>query len=376
MLRKDIKQNHIVQTSLLFIIILTVCLIGSVASAGAIEPGAAPETDTTIEPTVPETTESQAIAINATRTLNRSTVEPGGVVRVTVITEFDSKVDPAVYEQFDTQIHNISINTTDPEPVVNSVTNSSDELAVVWESTNETIVTYDIQVSKNASSNETLNMSGMVEIENQTTALGNKTLAIENTSDNGGGDDGGSGGGGSGGGGGGGAQPTTPDPAVFEITELTPETATVTTDETIDVNATITNTGSLGGNQDVEMRIANETVQTESITLASDSTTEISFTDVPVPDDAGTVTHGVFTENQSETGTLTVEVTDEDSETDTDPNTNETSDDDESSSDSPDDANETSAEDANTDSEIPGFTGSIAVISILIISGLLRVWQP
>ena len=161
---------------------------------------------------------------------------------------------------------------------------------------------------------------------------------------------------------GGGGQPPADDDTdpSFEVSELDPEAVTVEPDATLEITATITNTGSTGGNQDVELRIDDELIASESVTLGGEATTEVVFTDVTAPAAEGDVTHGVFTEDDSATGTITVEATADDVDA-----VDDTAD--------VDDAD--AADEIDTDDEIPGFTGMLTVLALLVGVGLLRYQQ-
>lgn len=101
---------------------------------------------------------------------------------------------------------------------------------------------------------------------------------------------------------------TQPTGATFAVTNLSPTDATVTASNRIDVDVTITNVGTAGGTQEIRLRIDETTVARESHTLASGEETTVSFIDIDTADlDPGNdYTYGVFSEDTSATGTLTV----------------------------------------------------------------------
>ena len=99
--------------------------------------------------------------------------------------------------------------------------------------------------------------------------------------------------------------------AVFEVSELDPVDETVEQGDAIDVSATITNTGDADGSQTVELRIDGETTATESVELAAGADQTVTFSDVVIDEPSGAVEHGVFTDDDSQTGTLTVEPVEE-----------------------------------------------------------------
>jgi len=107
------------------------------------------------------------------------------------------------------------------------------------------------------------------------------------------------------------ATPTaTPTPeAVFEVSNLSPTDATVTRGDVVNVSVTVTNTGDGSGAQTVELRLDGSTVATESVQLDAGASASASLSADTTGLDLGTYTHGVFTDDDSATGTLTVEDT-------------------------------------------------------------------
>jgi uncharacterized membrane protein len=81
--------------------------------------------------------------------------------------------------------------------------------------------------------------------------------------------------------------------------------AEVNQSETFNVNATITNTGYINDTKTVEYRFSNETRLTRNVTLERNGSTTISFTDTANVSE-GTYSYGIFTQNGSATGSITV----------------------------------------------------------------------
>ena len=108
--------------------------------------------------------------------------------------------------------------------------------------------------------------------------------------------------------------PTELDPAFFEVSELDVVDVTVERGEPISVSATVENTGERPAQRTVEFRVDDTVLAEETVLLGSDGGTDtVTFDDIDTSElDAGEYTHGVFTDNDSRTGTLTVEAVDED----------------------------------------------------------------
>ena len=98
------------------------------------------------------------------------------------------------------------------------------------------------------------------------------------------------------------AQPT------FAVSDLSPMDVRVTQGETINVSATVENTGSVNATQTVEFRAGGNTLASESVSLDPGENTTVEFTDVDTGSlSAGNQTHGVYTADGSQTATLTVQ---------------------------------------------------------------------
>lgn len=92
----------------------------------------------------------------------------------------------------------------------------------------------------------------------------------------------------------------------FEVSNLDAP-ANVTVGENVTVTATITNTGGAEGTQTVEFQFNNGTSATEDVTLAAGANTTVEFVLNTEGLSAGTYTHGVFTDDGSQTATLEIE---------------------------------------------------------------------
>ncbi|AXG08072.1 hypothetical protein DU500_07370 [Haloplanus rubicundus] len=103
-----------------------------------------------------------------------------------------------------------------------------------------------------------------------------------------------------------GAQPT--QPAFFEVSDLNPQDVTVTQGDSITITATVENTGDLTANQTVEFRVGGNAVASQPVELSGGENTTVTFENVSTASlDSGSYTHGVYTEDSSQTATLTVE---------------------------------------------------------------------
>ena len=99
-----------------------------------------------------------------------------------------------------------------------------------------------------------------------------------------------------------------PVPAEFLVSNLDPVDVTVTQGDLIDVSATVRNAGDVTATQTVEFRIDGDVIADASVELRCRESVTITFEDIDTADlEPGEYEHGVFTEDDSETGTLTVQ---------------------------------------------------------------------
>jgi len=103
-----------------------------------------------------------------------------------------------------------------------------------------------------------------------------------------------------------------PSPAAFNVTDLNPTDVTVTQGDNITVSATITNDGRVDATQTVEFRAGGNAIRTQSVSLQAGNSTTVTFENVSTAGLApGDYTHGVFSQDDSQTATLTVESSDD-----------------------------------------------------------------
>lgn len=91
----------------------------------------------------------------------------------------------------------------------------------------------------------------------------------------------------------------------FEVTDLDPVDAELADGENLDVSATITNTGDVEETQQIEYRVDGTVFADEELTLAAEASTAIEFTSVVLFDlEEGEYDHGIFSADDSATGTI------------------------------------------------------------------------
>ncbi|MFC6977157.1 carboxypeptidase regulatory-like domain-containing protein [Halomicroarcula sp. GCM10025709] len=99
-----------------------------------------------------------------------------------------------------------------------------------------------------------------------------------------------------------------PGPADFQVSDLNPQDVTVAQGDTITVTANITNGGLVEGNKTVEFRVGGTTLRSQPVSLNASETTQVRFENISTTDlSPGNYTHGVYTADDSQTATLTVE---------------------------------------------------------------------
>ncbi|TKX36472.1 PGF-CTERM sorting domain-containing protein [Halorubrum sp. CGM5_25_10-8B] len=103
----------------------------------------------------------------------------------------------------------------------------------------------------------------------------------------------------------------TQEPANFAVSELSPQDVTATVGDTLTVSATVENTGGQEATQTVEFRVGGDAVASQDVTLGAGNSTTVEFADIDTSGlDAGDYEHGVFTDDDEQTATLTLEAAD------------------------------------------------------------------
>lgn len=98
------------------------------------------------------------------------------------------------------------------------------------------------------------------------------------------------------------------NPAAFLVTGMTPTDVTVAPGGTFDIATTVENDGDRAATQQVQYRIDGDTVDRQAVTLGAGEREAVEFPDIGTGSlAAGQYTHGVYTSNDSQTGTLTIE---------------------------------------------------------------------
>jgi hypothetical protein len=106
-------------------------------------------------------------------------------------------------------------------------------------------------------------------------------------------------------------------PANFEVSNVTPDGQNVTAGDTVDVTADVENIGGQSGTQTLSFRLdtnqdgelaASEELDNSTVTIDAGNSTEVEFTNIDTTGlNASTYTHGVVSENDTATATITVQ---------------------------------------------------------------------
>ncbi|SDM53166.1 hypothetical protein SAMN04487949_1980 [Halogranum gelatinilyticum] len=98
------------------------------------------------------------------------------------------------------------------------------------------------------------------------------------------------------------------NPANFQVSNLNPTDVTVTQGDVIDVSATVENTGDEAGTQSVSFQVDGTALTSQDVTLAAGASQTVTFEDIDTSTLApGDYTHGVYTSDDSQTATLSVD---------------------------------------------------------------------
>ncbi|TKX72825.1 BGTF surface domain-containing protein [Halorubrum sp. GN11GM_10-3_MGM] len=164
----------------------------------------------------------------------------------------------------------------------------------------------------------------------------------------------------------------TQEPASFEVSDLSPQEATATAGDSVDVSATIENTGSEEGTQTVALTLDGDELDTTEVTLESGATQTVEFTADTTGLDAGDYEHGVATDDDEATGTLTIEGDSSGDDSSGDDSSGDDSSGDDSSGDdssgddsSGDDSSGDDSSGDSTDDGTPGFGALVALVALI-----------
>jgi hypothetical protein len=93
---------------------------------------------------------------------------------------------------------------------------------------------------------------------------------------------------------------------MFEVDDPSPAEATVAQGDGVEVSATVTNTGDASGTQDIEFRVDENVLATDSLSLDAGGSASVSATLDTSDLDVGEYTHAVASADDEQTGTLTL----------------------------------------------------------------------
>jgi len=97
-----------------------------------------------------------------------------------------------------------------------------------------------------------------------------------------------------------------PEAPFLEVSNLNPQDVSVEQGAVIDVSATVTNTGGQEASQTVEFRVGGDALAEQDVTLAPGESTTVEFTGIDTSPLDGEFTHGIYTDNDQQEATLTV----------------------------------------------------------------------
>ena len=160
-------------------------------------------------------------------------------------------------------------------------------------------------------------------------------------------------------------------PATFTVSDLSPAEATATAGDSVTVSATVENTGEAEATQSVALTLDGDELDSQDVTLAGGESTTVEFTADTSGLDAGDYTHGVATDDDEATGTLTIEAASddgddgEDGEDGTDGEDGEDGEDGMDGEDGEDGTDGEDGGDGGTDDSTPGFGALVALVALI-----------
>jgi len=258
--------------------------------------GTIPSRSITFDQSITGSVTSSTVAVESIGDITGDTTtgDPIAATEITVPTDQDD-----VSATIQLTIDRDALGTTDP---ANLVVERYNDDAGRWETLETTV--------DSTSSNT-------IVLESETPGFSLFAVTAQDDGTNAGADDdddrvSGSGGGGGGGGGGGTLSST------LRISELNLSTTEVASGEPITVSATVASDRAVTATTPVELRVNGETVATQTVSIGTDASRTVEFSDVRLSDvDPGQYTIGVYAGGDSQTATVTVTQAPADADADT-----------------------------------------------------------
>ena len=101
-----------------------------------------------------------AASADLDRSIDETELAPGESTTVTVTVTAAEESRMEVIEEFDPGFAEVVIQDTNPDPVIESVRDQNDGLAVFWEETDTATITYEVTVPEDADAGDTFELSG------------------------------------------------------------------------------------------------------------------------------------------------------------------------------------------------------------------------
>jgi len=221
------------------------------------------------------------------RTVSAQTVNPGDTVQVEVEATIgsagsDFSLEEAFSPNFaDVSLQSVTVNGQSTFPDAQAVGDDLLFLAIQdgnFQSGDTVTATYEVQVPNSATNGQTFTIDGEADLDGQTTqTTGPDTISVDT----------------------GGAGP-------FAVSNLSPVNPSVQPGQQITVSADVTNQGSDASSTQVRFTVDGTTVATQQTSnLAPGASETVSF-DVTAPSAEGDYTHAIETNDDQQSGTLTV----------------------------------------------------------------------
>ncbi|WP_436935778.1 CARDB domain-containing protein [Halovenus marina] len=208
----------------------------------------------------------------ADRTAESETLAPGESTQVTVNVTLENTGGLLINETFDSAFETVEI-VDNGGADFDGVNNANTQLFAEWASVQETTLVYEVTIPEDAQDGETFTIESGSDSD---VTLAPTTLTVDKDLPN------------------------------FQLSNLQPGDTEVDPGQTVDVSATVTNTGEATDEQNISLQIESETVASTSVSLTPGETQDITFTDVSVPETTGSHQYSVSSENDAVTATFTV----------------------------------------------------------------------
>lgn len=222
----------------------------------------------------------------ADRTIEDTELQAGETTTVTVSVSAESSGNITVIDEIAPAVDELTNVDFEPAPVIQNEREANDGTVAIWSETDSATIEYELTIPDDATVGETFEFDGTAtlhaeEEEHEVEIAGDQSIEVVD-----------------------------PDPAEFQVSDLSQTEDEIDEGDALDITATVENIGDESGEQQIDAIFDGETYGTETVSLEGGETTTVSFTLDSSEIEPGEYTHSVESEDDAATGTVTIAAVD------------------------------------------------------------------